>query len=73
MNGIKQALERLNTSIDTLEFHVDVAMANNPGHQGDMFAGASSVPAASNQNNVVIAQRLDNAIDAVEKLLKGAQ
>ncbi|MCD8497877.1 MAG: hypothetical protein LRZ85_07240 [Alphaproteobacteria bacterium] len=72
MNAIKQALERLNASIDTLEFNVDYTMANKPGQQGDMFSSAPAVPAsASNQNNVVIAQRLDNAIDAVEKLLKG--
>lgn len=73
MNAIKQALERLNSSIDTLEFHVDVAIANRPGHQADMFAGAPSVPAASNQNSAEIAQKLDNAIEAVEKLLKGAK
>ncbi|HRQ60854.1 MAG TPA: hypothetical protein PLO23_05000 [Alphaproteobacteria bacterium] len=68
MNGIKQALERLNGSINTLEFNVEVALAHKPGQQGDMFSG----PAPSNQNSAVVAQRLDKAIDAVEKLLKGA-
>lgn len=72
MNAIKQALERLNASINTLEFNVDVAVANKPGHQADMFSVGPAVPSPSNQNNVVIAQRLDHAIEAVEKLLKGA-
>ena len=73
MNAIKQALERLNAALNVLEFNVDVSLANKPGHQGDMFdGGASAQPAASNQNNALIAERLDNAIETVEKLLKGA-
>lgn len=72
MNAIKQALERLNASINVLEFNVDVSLAARPGHQTDMFAAAPAVPPASNQNNAAIAERLDNAIEAVEKLLKGA-
>lgn len=71
MNSIKQALERLNGSINTLEFNVELAVAHSSGQQGDMFS-APSKPAPSNQNSAAVAQRLDNAIDAVEKLLKGA-
>lgn len=74
MNAIKQALERLNGSINTLEFYMEVLEAEKrepqAGPQGDMFSAAA--PAPSNQNSAIVAQRLDNAIDAVEKLLKGA-
>lgn len=73
MNAIKEALERLNASINTLEFNADVSTSKRQEPQGDMFTAVPpAAPPPSNQNSAVVAQRLDNAIEAVEKLLKGA-
>jgi len=84
VSQIKQALLKLNKSIDRLEGsagHIEQSLA---GQQRDMFGaapaaatnGSGSTHAKANGHGgvegAVIAQRLDQAIDKVEKLLAEA-
>jgi hypothetical protein len=70
---IKQALNRLRHSVDSLEGGVDRIEFAMAGKQRDMFGAV--VPQKKGQaafplENAVIAQRLDKAIKKVEELLE---
>lgn len=74
MSAIKQALIRLNGSLQNLENSIANAENTPQGGQRDMF-GAHN-PAPSNQNDVnvaLVAQRLDIAIEKVEEILSEAK
>ena len=73
MSALKQALEKLNGSLNNLETSVNGLEGNLTGAQRDMFGH----PAASNENSTAIdtalvAQRLDIAIERVEQVLSEA-
>lgn len=71
MSAVKQAMSKLDYVVAKLEGSVEGLEQTLAGQQRDMF----SAPSASNGNGqhpqgAVMAQRLDNAIEKVEQLLK---
>ena len=64
MSVILQALEKQDKSVEKLEGSVESLSNGTAEFQPDMFG------AASNQNTVEIAEKLDNAIEKVEFLLQ---
>ncbi|MFP4314332.1 MAG: hypothetical protein ACLFR0_08395 [Alphaproteobacteria bacterium] len=72
MSAVRSSLENLHNAIVKLESAVGIMEESRMGEQRDMFSIAPS-----NENGTqkildggVIASRLDNAIEKVEKLLK---
>jgi len=76
VTALKQALEKLNGSLNNLENSVGSLEHTLAGEQRDMFG----VPSASNENDTdataidaaLVAQRLDIAIERVEQVLNEA-
>ena len=74
VTALKQALEKLNTSLVNLESCVSGLEDNLAGQQRDMFGGHAT---ASNENvntidAALVAKRLDIAIERVEQVLSEA-
>lgn len=71
MSAIQSALQNLNSVIGQLEHSVETMEMARRGEQRDMFASAPSNEngQASAVSGELIAQRLDSAIEKVEKLL----
>lgn len=72
MHAIKEALERLNSSINRLDdaaAQYDSAVPNKAhGNQPDMFDAPLKSPSNENKRAEITA-RLDNAIETVERIL----
>ncbi len=73
MSAIRTSLQRLTAALGNLETSVDQLETSVTGVQRDMFATGPSnengAKASGSENKKVIADRLDNAIEKVEKLL----
>lgn len=73
MSKLHEALELLKYSIENLEGSVSVVEEKLGGYQHDMFGQPSNENDASSASNVeVLAQRLDTAIEKVERILREA-
>ena len=78
MSAIKQALEKLNTSLNDLETSVGSLERNLTGEQRDMFGHPPAVNENTGETNgaaidaALVAQRLDIAIERVEQVLSEA-
>lgn len=79
MSKIRQSLERLHQSLGRLENNISTVENKIAEYQHDMFSQASNAP--SNQNDLgessganaqILAQRLDTAIEKVERILQEA-
>ncbi len=70
MSAIHSALENLHTVIGNLERSVDTLEMTRVGEQRDMFQQPSNENGLDKAKGVMIAQRLDSAIEKVERLLK---
>ena len=69
MRSIRSSLENLLHAVNNLEQAAEQIEASQQGHQRDMFLSASNENKATQQQNDAIAQRLDMAIERVERLL----
>lgn len=69
MSAIHAAMENLQQVVRNLEKSVIILEKNRLGEQRDMFAQASNENAVGSISSELIAQRLDNAIQKVERLL----
>lgn len=73
MSAIQQAISKLNRAIGNLEGSVHHVEASMKGQQRDMFAAPAPAKPVANSNSLdpeLVASRLDNAINAIEKVLK---
>ena len=73
MTALAQALQKLNGSLNNLEAKVNGLETNLSGSQRDMFGHPEAVNEnGTNIDPAVVAQRLDIAIEKVEKVLQEA-
>lgn len=76
MSAVRQAIARLSHAVDNLEYSVDHIEQTLTGKQRDMFSMPlpARVPERVANNNVLnaelVAQKLDRAIEQIEKALK---
>lgn len=75
MSAVRTSLQRLTAAIGSLETSVDMLENAKMGEQRDMFAApvsnenANEAKLAASQNKKAMADRLDTAIEKVEKML----
>jgi len=76
MSRIRQSLERLNASLGRLEGNISTVEAKLKEYQHDMFAAVSnqnqSLGDSTSANAQILSQRLDTAIEKVERILQEA-
>lgn len=76
MSRIRQSLERLHQSIGRLETNISSVEDKIAEFQHDMFANASNQNEQLGENTganaQILAQRLDTAIEKVERILQEA-
>lgn len=70
MSAVRYALENLHAVIGNLERSVEGLENSRLGEQRDMFQMASNENGLDKAKGEAIAQRLDSAIEKVEKILK---